>query len=106
MNRSKNPYPGFFVDEVSGIKVLDIRHQIWTEGYKAGSEDRQTIKTVIRCQNDMVMVFDNKGEQIPEYQGQYQAVKEKILKDASLNAVFGHFPDCETELQIVPREEW
>jgi len=30
------------------------------------------IKTVIRCQNDMVMVFDKKGEQIPEYQGQYE----------------------------------
>ena len=36
MNRSKNPYPEFLTDEASGIKVLDIRHQIWTEGYKAG----------------------------------------------------------------------
>ena len=64
------------------------------------------IKTVIRCQNDMVMVFDKKGEQITEYQGQYEEVKEKILKDASLNAVFGYFPEDETELQIVPRGEW
>ena len=106
MSRCKNPYPEFFVDEVSGIKVLDIRHEIWVEGYKAGSEDRQTIKTVIRCQNDMVMVFDNKGEQIPEYQGQYEEVREKILKDAPTDAVFGYFPDYDTELQTVPRDEW
>ena len=64
------------------------------------------IRTVIRCQNDMVMVFDKKGEQIPEYQGQYEEVKESILKDAPLNAVFGYLPDYKTELQIVPREEW
>ena len=64
------------------------------------------IKTVIRCSNNMVIVFDKKGEQIPEYQGQYEEVKRKILKDAPLNAVFGCFPDYETELQIVPREEW
>ena len=64
------------------------------------------IRTVIRCQNDMVMVFDKKGEQIPEYQGQYEEVKEKILKDAPLNAAFGYLPDYKTELQIVPREEW
>lgn len=106
MSRSKNPHPGFLIDEVSGSKVLDIRHQIWTEGYKAGREDRQVIKTAIRCQNNMVMVFDKKGEQIPEYQAQYEEVKGKILKDAPPDAVFGYLPDYETELQIVPREAW
>ena len=106
MSRSKNPYPEFLIDEVSGIKARGIKYQIWTEGYKAGREDRQTIKTAIRCQNDMVMVFDKKGEQIPEYQCQYEEVKEKILKDAPPDAIFGCFPDYETELQIVPREEW
>ena len=64
------------------------------------------IKTAIRSQNNMVMVFDEDGEQIPEYQGQYEEVKESILKDAPPNAVFGYFPDYETELEIVPREEW
>ena len=64
------------------------------------------IKTVIRCPDDMVMVFDERGEQIFEYQGQYQAVKESILKDASLSTVFGHLSDCEPELRKVPREEW
>ena len=64
------------------------------------------IRTVIKCSNNMVMVFDKKGEQIPEYQGQYEEIKGKILKDAPLNAVFGYFPDYETELEIIPREEW
>ena len=64
------------------------------------------IKTVIRSENNMVMVFDEKGEQIPKYQGQYEAVKEKILKDAPLDTIFGYFPDYEIELQIIPKEEW
>ena len=64
------------------------------------------IKTVIKCSNNMVMVFDNKGEQIPEYQGQYEEVKGGILKDAPLSAVFGYFPECENELKIVSREKW
>jgi len=64
------------------------------------------IKTVIRCPNNMVMVFDKEGEQIPEYQGQYQEVKESILKDAPLDAVFGYLSDSEPELRKVPREEW
>jgi len=64
------------------------------------------IKTVIRFQNNMVVVFDKRGEQIPEYQGQYEEVKGKILEDAPLSAIFGYLPDYQTELQIVPREEW
>ncbi len=64
------------------------------------------IKAVIRCPDDMVMVFDKEGEQIPEYQGQYQAVKGNILKNAPLNAVFGYLSDSEPELRKVPREEW
>ena len=64
------------------------------------------IKTVIRCSNNMVMVFDKKGEQIPEYQGQYRDVKEKITRDAPQGALFGYFSDRGTELQIVSIEEW
>lgn len=64
------------------------------------------IKTVIRCPNDMVMVFDRKGEQVPEYQGQYQEVKESILRDASIEAVFGYLSDSGPELEEVPREAW
>jgi len=106
MSRNRNPYPEFLIDEASGIRVPDIRHQIWAEGYLAGREDRQAIKSVIKSQDGTVMVFDGNGEQIPEYQGRYQEVKEGILKDAPPNAVFGCFPNCETELKVVPREEW
>ena len=69
-------------------------------------EKRKHIKTIVRCPNDMVMVFDKKGVQIPEYQGQYHAVKESILKDASQNAVFGYLSDSEPELHEVPKEKW
>jgi len=106
MSQSKNPYSEFLIDEVSGIKVLDIRHQIWAEGYSAGREDRQMIKTVIKLQNGMVMVFDDKGEQIPKYQGQYDDVKESILKDAPSDAEFNHGFWDDFELKVVPREEW
>lgn len=68
--------------------------------------NQQSIKTVIRCLNDMVIVFDKRGEQVPEYQGRYEEVKESILKYAPPEAVFGRFPDCETELQVIPREQW
>jgi len=66
----------------------------------------RAIKTVIRCSNAMVIVFDKRGEQIPKYQGQYQKVRESILRDAPNDAVFGRFPGYEIELEIVPRQEW
>ena len=62
-------------------------------------------KTVIRFQN-MVVVFDKKGEQMPEYQGQYEAVKESILGDAPPDAIFAHGLTDDGELRRVPREEW
>ena len=64
------------------------------------------IKTVMRFKNNMVMVFDKRGEQIPEYQGQCEDVKGSILKDAPAEAVFAlGFTDA-GELLKVPREEW
>ena len=64
------------------------------------------IKTAIKCQNGMVMVFNKKGEQVPQYQGQYQEVKESILKDAPSDAIFVYIFNYESELRIVPKEEW
>ncbi len=64
------------------------------------------IKTVLRFRNNMVMVFDKWGEQIPKYQGQYEKVKESILGDALPDTVFAlGFTDA-GELREVPREEW
>ena len=106
MNRSKNPYSEFLIDETSGIEVPDIRHKIWAEGYKASKEDRQVIKSIIKTPNGMVLVFDGKGEQIPEYQGQYEKVKSRILSNAPPSAEFSYAFDNETEIKAVPREEW
>ena len=64
------------------------------------------IKTAIRCPNDIVMLFDERGRQVFEYQHQYDEVKEKILKDAPPDTLFGFFLDFDTELRIVPREKW
>jgi hypothetical protein len=64
------------------------------------------IKTVIRVRNDMVMVFDNKGEQIPEYQGYYEDVKEKILADAPEGTLFNHWFSRTLDPEVVTGESW
>jgi hypothetical protein len=64
------------------------------------------IKTIIRIKNDMVMVFDEAGEQIPEYQGHYADVKEKILADAPAGSVFNHWFGHAAEPEIVRGENW
>ena len=106
MSKSKNLYPEFLIDEASGIEVPDIRHKIWAEGYKVGTKDRQLIKSIIRLQNGMVLVFDERGEQIPKYQGHYEKAKPYILEDAPQSAVFSYVFDYESELTTVPREKW
>jgi hypothetical protein len=64
------------------------------------------IKTVIRIKNDMVMVFDEHGEQIPEYQGHYNDVKEKILANAPAGSVFNHWFGYSQEPERVTGETW
>jgi len=61
------------------------------------------IKSVIRTERGMVAVFDENEEQIPEYQGKYEEVREKILGDAPPDAVFSRII---TTIESVPREEW
>lgn len=64
------------------------------------------IKTVIRLKNNMVMVFDTEGEQVPEYQGKYEDVKGRILRDASTGTVFNHWFGHELEPETVAGENW
>lgn len=67
---------------------------------------RSQIKTIVRCYNDMVVVFDKSDEQIPRYQGTYAEVRQTILADAPPDAIFMRFPrDC-GELQTVDRASW
>jgi len=60
------------------------------------------IKTVIRFRNNMVMVFDKRGEQIPRYHGHYEKVKESISRDAPAEVVFAHGFTDDGELRKVP----
>ncbi len=64
------------------------------------------IKNVIRMSNNMVMVFDDKGEQMPEYQGQYADVKGIILADAPAEAVFNHWFGNAPEPEAVSGKSW
>ena len=61
------------------------------------------IKSVIKSEMGMVIVFGEDGEQMPEYQGEYDEVKEKILRDAPPDALF---TKVVYTLQPVPREQW
>ncbi len=106
MNTSKNPHQEFSVDDISRIQLPDIGHKIWAKGHSAGKKDQQVIYSAIKAQNGMVLVFDEKGEQIPRYQGQYEEVKRHILEQAPPCAVFSYAFDYESGLKTVPREEW
>ena len=64
------------------------------------------IKTVIRVRNNMVIVFDAEGEQVPEYQGQYEDVKERILRDAPSGTVFNHWFGYSLKPKAVPGKNW
>lgn len=74
---------------------------------RQGNKERgiKMIKTVIRFQN-MVMVFDNEGEQVPKYQGQYKDVKGSILRDAPPDTVFTRWFNYNSEPETISREEW
>jgi len=61
------------------------------------------IKSVIKSEMGMVIVFDEHGEQLTYYQGEYDEVKEKILRDAPPDALFTKVVHT---LQPVEREQW
>ena len=58
------------------------------------------IKSVIKSEKGMVMVFDEKGEQMPAYQGRYEDVRLKVLVHAPGGTKFFH------ERDIVARKDW
>ncbi|MBI4188767.1 MAG: hypothetical protein HY529_06140 [Chloroflexi bacterium] len=67
----------------------------------------KNIKTAIRCpHHNQVMVFDETGKPIQEYQGPYDELKETILRDAPTDAEFGYFYTSGPEIRRVAREEW
>lgn len=64
------------------------------------------IKTVIRLRNNMVMVFDAEGEQIPEYQGQYEEVSARVLRDTPAGTRFRHWFGYALKSSPVSGENW
>lgn len=48
------------------------------------------VKRVIRWSNDRVMAFDEKGDQIVELQGPYDAKRDAVLAAADDETVFEH----------------
>ena len=61
------------------------------------------IRKVMKSEKGIVLVFDEVGEQIPAYQGQYEDVRERILRDAPLDAVFSHVSHS---IEAVSSEDW
>ena len=59
------------------------------------------IDTVIRSPKGMVLVLDEQGERMPEFQGKYEQVRVKILARAPKSARFFHGP-----LSPVLRKDW
>jgi len=68
-------------------------------------EEANIIDHAVKFSNGMVMVFDENGEQMPEYQGRYEEVKDKILADAPQGARFFRAVWMVSGGEI-PREEW
>ena len=66
------------------------------------------IKLIIRTSNNIVLVFDEKEEQIPEYQGYHsESIRDRIIKDAPADAIFGHTINSRGETYLVrDREKW
>jgi hypothetical protein len=64
------------------------------------------IKKIIRLRNDMVLVFNENGEQIPEYQGRYSDVIDKIISDAPEGAVFNHWFGYTLKPELVKVKTW
>ncbi len=64
------------------------------------------IKTVIRIKNDMVMVFDENGEEMTSYQGYYDDVKDKIMADVRPGSVFNHWFGYSLKPVVVGLDCW
>ena len=63
------------------------------------------IDNVVRFPNDIVMVFDENGRQMPAYEGRYEEVRDKVLADAPQSAKFFHGTGYLSGSPI-PRKDW
>ena len=54
----------------------------------------------------MVLVFDEKGEQVTEYQGYYGEVKKSVIVNAAADTLFNHTGNAGSGLIPVTQEAW
>lgn len=65
------------------------------------------IKEAILFENEMVMVFDENGEQIPEYQGRHSKVVAKVILNSTDKTVFKFAKWKESVVLVeVSKEQW
>ena len=64
------------------------------------------IARVIKTGNDMVMAFDTSGRELPEFQGPYDLVRERVLAAASADTVFQHWFGADEAPVMVQSSEW
>lgn len=62
------------------------------------------IKSVIKSENGLALVFDEKGKEMPDYQGYFEKVRERILRDAPPDALF--WREEAHRLKAIGKEEW
>ena len=64
------------------------------------------IKTVIRAANNMVIAFDEQGNQMSDYQGRYEEVKRKIITDTGTEVAFINWFGVSPEPDVVSKINW
>ena len=82
--------------------------KVFLQAQKKGRISKGSIEMidhVIKFSNGMLMVFDENGKQIPEYEGRYEEVRDKILADAPESARFFRAVWMVSG-DAIPREEW
>jgi len=97
---------GDYEIKITYIIVIHADNSINGNKIKIRRGGAKMIKTVIRLKDNSVMVFDKEGEQLPQYQGRYESVREKILNDAPAGTVFNHWFGHSLKPGIVACESW
>ena len=85
------------------MRFYNVNRSVQAGLIKGGAE---MINSIVRLKDDTVMVFDERGGQVLAYQGQYDIVRERILRDAPHSAVFLHWFGNNDAPQAVGRKEW
>lgn len=67
---------------------------------------RKTINEVVHFANGMVMVFDENGGQISEYQGKYEDVRSEILRDCHIGTMFAKAKNLKKDYVAIDKADF